>query len=299
MRDQSIVRIDNLGDRYAESVGGAGCTSQRSHLRRHKPVEPHASAADSFVRRSFAHFWYWYRERTELAGASLAALHSLMGAEEQRFRGYLVIRDDLDPAEYLAIPNVRTAWRFLASVGESDKPERRAFLRRIGVDFSAIDFTSYTTFQHLCAIGFIDQSRPNLLSEHAIKLVKTGSVGPFYRAFLLDSIGRCTWGRHDGLADGLLVQNLALFLLFLVHQSGAGCSAMDLARHLDGIARFLTVPRGAIFLPRDLYAVAAIVQQRLLSGFGSRFGLLQADSSSRRFRESSFASRVLCWQSRG
>jgi len=70
---------------------------------------------------SFRSFWTYYRCRAELAGLPLAAVRALLGAREERFSGYLRIRDDLDPSCYLDVPFVRRAWYLLRMLDDRER----------------------------------------------------------------------------------------------------------------------------------------------------------------------------------
>ncbi len=62
---------------------------------------------------AFRSFWTCYRKRDEFSGLPLAAIRALHGACEERFTGFLQIRDDLEPASYLAVPFVYRSWNLL------------------------------------------------------------------------------------------------------------------------------------------------------------------------------------------
>lgn len=312
MRTPFTTWVDQWVESYTESSAsadrGIAAVEYPDDARDRTPRALQVAAEGS--QRSFADFWYWHRERSDLGGQSLAMLHSLMGADERNFQGYLVIRSDLDPAEYLAVPEVRLAWRFLEALGEaidsggSSNPAWSRLRRLEGTDSTA-DLTSRELLERLYGAAFIDPTTRILLTRRARKLYEQGSPGAFYRSFLMRCINRCPWRLHDGLAEASLVQIHALFLLYLVHRSPAGLSAYDLTDRLEGIARVLRIERGPEYLPRERSAAAAVVLERFLNGFGRRFGLLRPvealipgnDPFARRYRESPFAARVLHWQS--
>ena len=187
--------------------------------------------------------------------------------------------------------------------GGSSNPAWSRLGRLEGTDATA-DPTSRELLERLYGADLIDPTTRALLTTRARELYEQGSPGAFYRAFLMRCINRCPWRLHDGLVEASLVQIHALFLLYLVHRSPVGLSAYDLTDRLEGIARVLRIQRGPEYLPRERSAVAAVVLQRFLNGFGRRFGLLQpehkpspgTDPFSWRYRESAFATRVLHWQ---
>ncbi|MFP4152846.1 MAG: hypothetical protein ACLFSV_08355 [Alkalispirochaeta sp.] len=95
---------------------------------RRKPGSPHlGSGSDRPGEKgsrigpvaSFRSFWTCYRCRAELAGLPLAAVRALLGAREERFSGYLRIRDDLDPSCYLDVPFVRRSWYLLRMLDDA------------------------------------------------------------------------------------------------------------------------------------------------------------------------------------
>lgn len=311
--------VDHWVETYNESPVGRthAVTAPRfpDDSRQRNPVALQYAAEGDGAHRSFAHFWHRHRERPELGGQSLAMLHSLTGAEERTFRGYLVIRSDLEDAEYLAVPEVRLAWRFLTALGEAleagdrvltgtDRGASWSVLRRLDLDFATIELTSRDLFERLYATDMIDPHSEQLLTPRARHLVTDGSLGEFYRAFVIRSINRCPWRMHDGLAEASLVQIHALFLLYLIHRAGDGLSAQELVERLAGIARVLSIRRCPAYLPPEKSAAAAVVLQRFLGGFGRRFGLLKpaqdpipgSDPFAVSYVETAFAARVLHWQ---
>lgn len=329
MRTPFTTWVDQWVESYTESSAssdrGNAALAYPDDARNRVPRALQPAAEGS--QRSFSHFWYWHRERGDLGGQSLAMLHSLMGADERNFQGYLVIRSDLDPAEYLTVPEVRLAWRFLEALGEAlDSGDPAligagaggdgggspgvpvstswSLLRRLDGSASTADLTSRELMERLYGTDLIDPTTRALLTTRARELYEQGSPGAFYRAFLMRSVNRCPWRLHDGLAEASLLQIHALFLLYLIHRSKEGLSAYDLSDRLEGIARVLKIERGPEYLPRERSAVAAVVLQRFLNGFGRRFGLLQpehkpspgTDPFACRYRESAFATRVLHWQ---
>jgi hypothetical protein len=116
-------------ERSRDAAGGDGDADGTSGCRQRYPDDPPIPSGGVCGRPiselsekagGFAGFWYRTRRRPDLEGISLAAILALGGGWEEQAAGFLSIREDLPPAEYLEVPFVRRAWRLLWLLDDGD-----------------------------------------------------------------------------------------------------------------------------------------------------------------------------------
>lgn len=330
-------------ERSRDAAGGDGDADGTSGCRHRYPDDPPIPSGGVCARPGrelsenaggFAEFWYRTRRRPDLEGISLAAIFALGGGCEEQSAGFLSIRDDLTPAEYLAIPFVRRAWRLLwllddgegvhLEVREPDPP--RALprqgcvavlprVRAISVDWSvlrALDMNPRTAQYNFHALmrvlegaGFLDSAGTNGLSARTMDLIRDGSVGSFYKALLLRVFNRLPWDTVDALGPITAIQFHGLYLTWLLtRENGGTWTARSLQRRLSSLAYILRMPSDGTSWSSDETMIARAIRDRFLRSAGRTLGLVElvpgadavAGDIDQAYRGTSFASRVLCWQ---
>lgn len=153
----------------------------------------------------------------------------------------------------------------------------------------------------LTAGGFIDSSRPAVLTPRGHALVRHGSVGEFYKALVIRLFGRVPWSFDDGLPSLSFIQLHGLFLTYLVMTAATeGSNSRELAAALSELVYELpgTPPTDPRFWAGDPTVIATAIESRFLTRVGRMLGLVEEFEApeGNRFRASPFARRVFRWQ---
>lgn len=207
----------------------------------------------------FAQFWVRHRPYGELGGLSLAAARGLLGVQEERFAGFVAVRDDLPIPDYLALPAVRRLWRLVGEIGREESVCTGCVAEAPSPARAPLPPERPSS----PLLGILREAQMVLpghaAGEYALAPVarilrSTGAVGLFYRALLVQLLQRSATPAVPGTA---------LFLLYQLHHSGShGLSPLDLVHRVEALARLL--PR------QDEHA------ERLLCGPGPSHGFRDA-----------------------
>lgn len=285
--------------------------------------------------RDFARFWMYHRSHPELQNISLAVARALLGAREERFSGYLTIREDLPSDWYLELPFVRRCWRLLWILDEQehgDSDDRKVLVtcdagttadnRYAGLSFAwslirELDMSPESARVNMRAMlfflieaGMLVLRPGRVLSERARGLIAAGSPGSFYKALLVRTFNRCIWDREDGLPPLVSIQLNGLYLLYIVHarfrepEDTVGTSARYLAERITALNRVLRVVPDPSYWIRDEHVLAHAIHHRFLTRIGRILGLIEpipdlegqsASPVDRVYRTTPFAERILLW----